>query len=79
MKADLLSSPCAVDVDTIDRTVSACSWLLDVAEAAAAAGDDDAVAAVRWLAACGSRLHLVRLSRKAQCSELWPSFEGRVQ
>lgn len=80
MKRELVGSAGAVDVDTIDRTVSACSWLVDIAEAGAAAGDADAAAAMRWLEALGSRLHQVRLMRKASCLELWPSsFEGRQQ
>jgi hypothetical protein len=72
MRADLS----AVDVDTIDRTVSACSWLCDIAEAGVAAGEADAAAALRWLELLGSRLHQVRLERKAAVPQLWPEWRG---
>lgn len=53
-----------VSLEILDTTISACSWLVDVAEKAAAAGSVDAAAAARWLDNLGSHCHCVRHVRQ---------------
>jgi len=46
-----------LDLETVDTTIAACAWLVDVAERSALNGGVDAAAAARWLEGLGSRLH----------------------
>ena len=55
-----LINDATVDLETVDCTIAACAWLVDVAERSALTGGVDAAAAARWLEGLGSRLHMVR-------------------
>ena len=59
-----------VSDETIERTISACAWLVDIAEAGSLNGTPDAAAAFRWLENLGSRVYLDSLSRQSNTSQI---------
>ena len=50
------------DFETIDRTISGCAWLVDVAEECSSRGSEEAAIVARWLENLGSRMYVERLA-----------------